>query len=261
MKSMLLGVLLTGLALAPLSEAKRPGKPAQPVCAQGKLVGTFDDDGLATRDYRYYRCLLKQEQDSYLIQDFYWPSGKKQMEPLTVNKTGLGKWLNSDAGVNGLFVKWYENGQKAFETDNVDGKETGPVTSWYENGQKKTEGQNTLGKATGHWTYWYENGQKTAEGEYAEDEATGLWLEWHENGQKAGEGRYVDGKETGVWITWHPNGKKASEGQYANGKETGLWTFWDDDNQKMAEVQYKDGKETILKAWDKDGKAIALPTE
>ncbi len=261
MKSMLLGVLLTGLALAPLSEAKRSSPPAKPVCAQGKFVATFDDDGVATRDYRYYRCLLKQEQDRYLIQDFYWPSGKKQMEPLTVTKAGLHEWNNSDARVNGLFVKWYENGRKAYESNYVDGEETGPLTIWYESGQKKIEGQNTAGKATGRWIYWHENGQKAVEGESADDEKTGLWLQWYENGQKASEGRYVDGRETGAWTVWYPNGKKAGEGQYANGNETGLWTFWYEDGRKTAEIQYKDGEKTILKAWDEDGKPVAVPSE
>lgn len=258
MKNMLLGVLLTGLALAPISEAKKSDRLAQPVCAEGKLVATFDDDGFAKHDYRYYRCLLSQDQGRYLIQDFYWPSGKKQMEPLTVPKAGLTEWNNSDAGVNGLFVKWYENGRKAYESSYVDGKATGPVTGWSENGQKTLEGQNTAGKATGHWMLWHSNGQKLTEVEFVDDKPVGLWQEWHENGQKAGEGRFVDDKETGVWITWHPNGQKVSEGQFADGRKTGLWTYWYANGRKRAEEQFRDGKAISQKAWAEDGKEIKL---
>ena len=160
MRNLLLGVLLTGLVLTPLCEAKRSSKVVGPACATGKLVVKFDDYGPASKDYRYYRCLLKQDKNGYLVQDFYWPSGKRQFDPLLISKAGLREWDKDIAGANGLVVGWHENGQKKSEANYVSGKATGLVTTWHENGQKEAEGQKSQGKPIGLWTFWYENGQK-----------------------------------------------------------------------------------------------------
>ena len=235
MKKLYLVALLAGLIYLPLSQAKTPRQPAKPVCAQGQLITLFNETGdVVTSDYHYYRCLLKQDQSGYLVQDFYWPSAKKQMDPLLIAKEGLNEWDIDAAGATGLLVNWYENGQKKHQSNYVGGKMTGLATGWYENGQKRLEGQSTAGESTGLWTFWYENGQKSAEGAFANDQ------------------------QTGNWISWYSNGQKASEGQYQDGKETGLWTFWFESGRKMGEEQFKDGKAISRKAWTEDGQEIKL---
>jgi antitoxin component YwqK of YwqJK toxin-antitoxin module len=62
--------------------------------------------------------------------------------------------INYKDGIeNGLFTRWYDNGQKEYINTWKDGKEDGLYTSWYYNGQKSHEGTykdgefiNTIGR-------------------------------------------------------------------------------------------------------------------
>lgn len=287
MKHLFLSALISGLMLTPLCEAKTPRQPAKPVCASGKLIATFDEAGPATRDYRYYRCLLKQNASGYQVQDFYWPSGKRQSDPLVLtSKKDLQAWdldgsdatgeitlwhengqkaaiqhfLNGQA--NGQWVSWHENGQKEMEVQLVNGNPTGAWQAWHENGQKAGEGSfNANGEETGPRVEWYENGQKKIEGTYnANGQKTGTWTQWHDNGQKEAESRYnADGQETGTWTQWYKNGQKQLEGHYANGQENGSWTEWGYNGQKELEGYFTNGKESgTLTLWHENGrKALA----
>ena len=282
MKQTLITVLLAGLICSPLSLAQSPPQTAEPVCASGKLVATFDDDGNhSSHDFQSYRCLLKEERGGYLAQDFYWPSAKRKTDPLTFSKSGLRKpYSDESAKADGLVIGWYENGQKEYEVRLVEGKASGLSTTWHENGQKKSAGQMVNGQRAGLWTNWYENGLKKSEGyflaerqsgpwrlwynngqqaqqgQYADDRETGLWLSWFENGQKASEIAYVDGYLTGRSIIWYRNGKKATERRLINGIESGLQTTWYQNGQKASEKYYQNGKLISEKACDEDGRQI-----
>gem|GEM_PF-6337562 len=65
--------------------------------------------------------------------------------------------------IHGHYTGWYENGQKRYETNYVDGKEHGLYTEWRENGQKETEGNAKEGKPHGLWTEWDEEGKVTSQ--------------------------------------------------------------------------------------------------
>ena len=62
---------------------------------------------------------------------------------------------------DGLFVNYWDNGNKKHEENNKDGKSDGLETWWYENGQKKEEGNYGWSGPHGLWTYWDKNGNIT----------------------------------------------------------------------------------------------------
>ena len=66
-------------------------------------------------------------------------------------------------GVDYLVRKWSEERGRKYKN----GWEDGLWTKWYENGQKKEEGIPRKGKRNGLWTEWYENGLKKSEGLYS----------------------------------------------------------------------------------------------
>lgn len=142
--------------MAPLSDAKPLRQSTKPVCATGRLIATFDEEGdIATRDVRYYRCLLKQHANGYQVQDFYWPSARRQSDPVVVtDKKKLKAWDNAALKFTGPFVSWHETGQKQKEGQYVDGQRIGKWSEWYKYDQKKLEGQFTVDNEAGNWTYW-----------------------------------------------------------------------------------------------------------
>ena len=62
------------------------------------------------------------------------------------------------------------------------GKKEGLWTKWYDNGQKGIEGTYKDGLEFGLWTYFYENGQKQIEGIYTDWEKVGKWTYYNEDG-------------------------------------------------------------------------------
>jgi antitoxin component YwqK of YwqJK toxin-antitoxin module len=60
----------------------------------------------------------------------YWNDGNEQQKEAINYKNGV---------LDGLYTKWYENGQKSLEANFKNGKLNGLETIWYENGQKKYE--------------------------------------------------------------------------------------------------------------------------
>lgn len=169
-------------------------------------------------------------QGKALLQEFY-ASGQKATEPYTATVLPETKEQRRD----GLYIAFYENGQKAGEGHFLDGKAQGLWTEWHRNGQKAAEGHYQDGKEQGLATSWYENGQKAAEGHTQDGKPQGLWTWWHSNGQKMTEGHFQDGIKQGLWTWWHENGQKSEEGHFLNDKGRGLWTRWDENGNIIAE--------------------------
>ena len=109
-------------------------------------------------------------------------------------REGITYTKDSYSPYSGKAYKFYENGQKQFETNMKDGKKDGPETHWHENGQKQFEINLKDGKPEGLATWWSENGQKEKAINYEDGKYEGLGTFWHENGQKQVEANFKDGK-------------------------------------------------------------------
>ena len=126
-----------------------------------------------------------------------------------------------------------------------DGKFDGLYLTWYENGQKKNEGNYNNYKYVGKWTSWFENGQKEKE-ETFKDRKKGFyttkWDEWYDNGKKKSKGNWKAGNLDGLHTNWYENGQKKNEGNYNNGEKVGKWNYWFDSGKKEKEETYKAGE-------------------
>ena len=98
--------------------------------------------------------------------------------------------IHGDGKLDGVFIQWYEDGQKKYERTYKDGEEDGLLTIWYEDGQKRSEVTYKDGKIDGLLTCWYEDGQKRLEATYKDGKLNGKWISWYENGQKKQEATY-----------------------------------------------------------------------
>jgi len=82
----------------------------------------------------------------------YYPGGKPKFSQLRHN----GK-------ADGLFTRWYQNGQKHMEINFADGKREGKTQSWHTNGKKASEGQFKNGGYDGTWHFYDTNETQVAE--------------------------------------------------------------------------------------------------
>ena len=84
---------------------------------------------------------------------------------------------------NGIWVSWYQNGQKQTQGEYRNDLQVGKFNWWYETGQLALQGSYDAGKQVGKWTWWHPNGQKSTQGEYADGNPTGRWRWWDTNGR------------------------------------------------------------------------------
>ena len=76
------------------------------------------------------------------------------------------------------------DGTEKLKENYKNGEKDGIWISWYENGQKRSEGTYETEIKHGLWTEWYENGQKRSEKTYKNSVNDELWTVWDENGSK-----------------------------------------------------------------------------
>ena len=94
-----------------------------------------------------------------------------------------------------------------------DGIKHGIWVQWYEAGQKESERRFKNGFPYGNWTSWHENGRLKSKSSWAVPPKGRAWLKdgrhvtWYENGQMKSEEFYRDGKEVGKWTQWNQNGE------------------------------------------------------
>ena len=171
---------------------------------------------------------------------------------------------------NGLYKRYYDNGEKLSEEHYNDGMLEGKWTFWYENGQIQLKGNfkpyevlaederwersspyrfPARDSKDGKWTEWYENGQKKLEQSYICGRVIGTWTYWYENGQKKSVIHYKDGGglpgfrnaiADGPCNHWHENGQKKSEGHFNTNRIEGKWIEWDENGQIEAVAIFKD---------------------
>ena len=157
-----------------------------------------DDDGVVYSQVVVFKDNLKVE--------FYENGRIKKLDQ-----------LNNDGELDGLWIGWYENGQKEFESTWKEGHQHGLCTQWYENGQKDSEHSIKNYEYDGLRTQWYENGQKSGEWNYKNGKYNGLCTEWYKNGQKKEEVNWKEGIQHGLTTKWYENGQKNSEGTFEDG--------------------------------------------
>lgn len=88
------------------------------------------------------------------------------------------------------------------------GKKHGLYLKYWDNGNRWIEGEYTDGRKTGTWTEFYDNGIVTSKGQYASGRKTGPWVVRYPNNQVHQEGNYENGKKAGTWTSYHQDGRQ-----------------------------------------------------
>jgi len=81
----------------------------------------------------------------------------------------------------------------------LNGKKDGLWEKYYSNGQLNSKVKYIKGKKNGLWEEYYYNGQLESKVNYINGKKDGLWEEYHENGQLWSQGKYIVGRKTGKW--------------------------------------------------------------
>jgi antitoxin component YwqK of YwqJK toxin-antitoxin module len=160
---------------------------------------------------------------------FYSPDGKESSEArfFTYPKIINNKLIEIPHYLDGVEIRWHENGQKRLVKSWKNGEKDGKWTKWHENG---TVGQEILYKyffveISRHEKYkkkkmkrktkWYDNGQKMLEENYnIKGKLDKKSTYWYKNGRLGFEGDFCDGREIGKHIWYYENGEVENEINY-----------------------------------------------
>ena len=119
----------------------------------------------------------------------------------------------------GLWIKYYENGNRKHEVTYQMGKTIGPARFYYENGNIREEGKWVLKHWVGEYRYYHENGTLSYEFFYnSEGERTGEQNYYYETGDLMITGDWKDGKKTGTLKEFYKDGTVKYEKEFVEGK-------------------------------------------
>lgn len=170
-------------------------------------------------------------------------------------------YRNVPKNYNGIWINWYDNGQKKSKGKYLNGEKIDKWFFWYETGEKMSIEIYSIDIITdeilrsGEWITWHSNGVEQLKGNYLYGEKSGKWKEWYDNGIMKEEGHYLYGKRKGEWIGWHDNMHCAFKGIYNFGIRTGNWFEWYVNGQIELECTYLNGKENgHYTRWFSNGK-------
>lgn len=166
---------------------------------------------------------------------------------------------------NGFNIRYYKNGQKAYQGYYENGKLIPPTISWYENGNYRNVNDcNSENEGTS--VFFHENGRVSHIEKYygsaydfqefydtGELEGTCKYfmgvqkhLRYYKNGNKYSEGNINDDYlyKVGKWQEWYENGVLKKEYFYSEDTpnlKTGTWSYWDEKGNLTKQETYQNG--------------------
>ena len=120
----------------------------------------------------------------------------------TVKRNGITYEVNSEEPFTGTTVSYYENDlleqrstlQLKRKENYKDGERDGLFEKYYDNGQLDFKGNYKDGKRDRLFEYYYENGQLMSKSNYKDGKREGLYEFYYENGQIETKSNYKDGE-------------------------------------------------------------------
>lgn len=160
------------------------GCAGSPRLVEMSTIAFFDEAGNYTTRASVngsYRQLLRIQSNGYLVQNFFVGSNVKQTDPFIIaDREDL--TAVDPLSIDGFFVQWHRNGEKAGSGHFVRGKRVGTFTQWTEQGVKWTEMNFDNDLPNGKAALWYEDGSRYIEGQYLAGMEEGEWRIWQQNG-------------------------------------------------------------------------------
>jgi len=119
----------------------------------------------------------------------------------------------------GLWIRYFENGNRKNEITYKNGKPIGPARFYYENGHIREEGEWLIKHWIGEYRYYHDNGNLSYEFYYdAEGKRTGEQNYYYETGDLMITGHWEKGKEKGVVTEYYKDGTVKNEKVFNEGK-------------------------------------------
>jgi uncharacterized protein len=192
--------------------------------AQDTITIYYGNNWLEVRskkDASFYRKAFADSKKAWKVEDYYM-SNKIQMKGAYTSKKLTTK--------SGHFVYYHENGIISAEGNFVNDEMDGLWVNFFDTGQKKSAGVYNSGLEEGSWIYWYLNGEKMSEGKYLRGEKTGIWNDFHANGKIKSTATYTQAGHF-VFEAFHENGVTSVKGNCIYNKPDGMWTYWNSDGR------------------------------
>ncbi len=164
------------------------------------IFRTFAPDGQLMVQIEYYRGVALN----------YTYNGKdgKLVSPIEIKNN------------SGKIVAYYQNGNKSFELNYINGMWNGVMEQYYTDGKLLYRANYSFDQNEGKTEEFFANGNKDFEGDYKYDEESGAIKYYHENGKLKRETTYEMGVKHGPEKVYDKNGKLISEGNYYYGEYT-----------------------------------------
>jgi antitoxin component YwqK of YwqJK toxin-antitoxin module len=143
----------------------------------------------------------------------------------------------------GIWIKYYENGNRKNEVTYEGGKPKGPARFYYENGNIQEEGNWQVKFWVGEYRYYHENGVLSYEFLFdQEGKRTGEQNYYYESGDLMITGDWNQGKEVGVVTEYYQDGTVKTERNFSDGEiQVGQ-------TQKYEKGEKAGGKEVKMKS-------------
>ena len=138
------------------------------------------------------------------------------------------------------FESFFPEGMKEVEGKYINKKKEGIWKKYYRNGNIDEEETYKEGKLDGTTKSYYKNGSLFAEYSYTNDVWDGFYKSYKKNGNTSLMGWYQMGQRQGDWYTYSPDGTIASHGYYLNDKPYGYQVYYRLDGKIHYEEFYKD---------------------
>lgn len=179
----------------------------------------LDKNGQVTKSIEYH--------DDRIISEYH----------VTRDDTGILEYHKKDGILDGLWTKWYTNGQKAEEGSYKNGKKNGKWGAWFPSSTFKYTGEYLNGKRSGKYLEWNKKGKKSQEILYSNGKRIEEYLIINDSiGFMEINKKY--GILEGQWVKWYSEGKKEEEGVYDGGKKIGNWSKYNRSGIVLEEWNY-----------------------
>ncbi|CAL2083337.1 toxin-antitoxin system YwqK family antitoxin [Tenacibaculum sp. 190524A05c] len=168
---------------------------------------------------------------------------------------------------DGLWRKYYNNGDLRYEGEFKNGKEIGTFTfynrgssypaivkvfssktdtasvKFYNKSRIKTSGKMIGKKRVGKWIYYFSDGKRVfSEENYDNGVLHGVVKNYYDNGNVTEETHYKEGKKHGTSKIYTENGVLIEDVNYENGKLNGEGKYFDIKGVIKEKGMYKDGE-------------------
>ena len=117
---------------------------------------------------------------------------------------------------DGIWKKWYENGQLACEVNYNNGVLDGIAKIYHENGKLEREVSFNANKEEGIIQAFFPSGKINATCSFKEGKENGTSYYYYENGQIRAKFNYLNGLRNGKCQSYFKNGKLRGEGNFLN---------------------------------------------